>query len=453
MRGGDAFQLGYLPELVRAHFDALEIVTRAREGVTGQLAERADSMLATLPQRGPEIVSCVWQVASLVPTPPQEPETAEQLAGFIAAAAAAAPRGEPAYELGAHVGATERLIANAIQHAALWSAARDHAWLVERVAGLRRDLTALAAAAPAVGDCPTMRAEHEAVAREVASALTIVDKPQHDGAVFELLQARSRVAASARALESAAWGTPRQGIRAWHDKQMSGTELMRRFAEHYRWNVPVRIGTDGQPTPRIFEFDKRALFAFSDRPALDARPSLVRSDRPEDQQCLTLAGALLFTWLPEEVDVLVLEATDDQASELTINYQRHQRPLLCQAGEEIAVSLAATDWTELNVAALRKHSWWINVSGGTVHNLLARDPYGRPMVALHSSEAALEAHLARSNAEQKAAQASWQRVLIPGNVLFPELAKLQIGIALDPYGPGRRRLFNRRTVEQIAAAS
>src|SRR6476659_9477222 len=103
MDGGDAFLLGYLPHLVQAQFDALEIVMEAKSGAGDELARRADTMLAALPARGPEVVSCVMKLDSLMaslgaPLPP-EPRTAAECAQYVAAVAAAAPR-VPGYEAG-----------------------------------------------------------------------------------------------------------------------------------------------------------------------------------------------------------------------------------------------------------------------------------------------------------------------------------------------------------------
>jgi hypothetical protein len=181
---------------------------------------------------------------------------------------------------------------------------------------------------------------------------------------------------------------------------MPGSELLQRLAEHHLWNIPCRGGVDGQPTPRIFTFDKRVMFAFSDRPALDARPAFLRSDKPDEQQCLTIAGALMLEYLPQEVDVLVLDATDDPAAPGTINYPREMHARLRQRASEVALELAAADWSELNLPALRQHPYWILGSGSTVHNLLVKAAFGRPMLGLFSTEAALEAHLSHATPEE-----------------------------------------------------
>jgi hypothetical protein len=41
---------------------------------------------------------------------------------------------------------------------------------------------------------------------------------------------------------------------------------------------------------------------------------------------------------------------------------------------------------------------------------------------------------------------------LSGEQLFPSLARIGIGMVLNPSGPGRTRQFNRRTVEALAAA-
>src|SRR5207253_1605190 len=138
---------------------------------------------------------------------------------------------------------------------------------------------------------------------------------------------------------------------------------------------------------------------------------------------------------------------DDPSAPHTINYPREMRGLLRQVAGEVSLELAATDWSEVDPRALRQHHYWIVASGSTVHQLLAPDARGRPLSAIFSSEAALEAHLQRGTPEQK----SWQRLLLPGDALFPSLAKLQVGIILNPSGPGRSRAFNLRFVERLSA--
>jgi hypothetical protein len=217
---------------------------------------------------------------------------------------------------------------------------------------------------------------------------------------------------------------------------MNGRELLRRLAEHHRWNVPATA--DGKP--RLFQLGKRVLFAFSDGPALQTRPSFVR-----ESLVLTVAGALLFKFLPPDADLLVLDATDDANAPHTVNYPREMHGLLRQVGGEVALELAATDWSQVLPGALREHPYWIVVEGNHVKQLLAPDARGRAMSALFSSEAALEAHLSEQ------ATSTWERRLLKGELLFPSLAKLGMGMVLNPSGPGRRRAFNQRFVEMLAS--
>jgi hypothetical protein len=236
---------------------------------------------------------------------------------------------------------------------------------------------------------------------------------------------------------------------------MSGSELLRRLAEHHRWNLPVRM-VDGKPQPRVFSFEQikeRVLLAFSDTRALALRPAFTRSDKPEDQMVLTVPGALVFQLVPDEnVDLLVLDPVDDLNAPTTINYRREQHPMLKRVGHEVSLELAATDWSHLNPGTLREGQFWILVSGGQVHNLLAPDGYRRPRLALFTSEAALDAHLQYATPEQQSAFAQAQRLLAPGHTLFPQMAKLDVaGIVINPSGPGRSRAFNKRTLEVLAS--
>jgi hypothetical protein len=253
-------------------------------------------------------------------------------------------------------------------------------------------------------------------------------------------------------MESATLGTPRAAVRAWRDKQLSGIELIRRLAEHYRWSVPCRMGQDGKPEFRIMTFDKCVLMVFSDPRALAGRPTFLRTGGAEDQLYLTFTGATLFRQLADaNVDVLVLDPTDDPQAPHTINYPREMHGRLREVADEVALELAACDWSRLDLAPLRAHRFWILASGGNVHNLMAPDGYGRPRIAMFSTEAALEAHLAKATPEQARDFARWQRVLISGEALFPSMAGLDVaGIILNPSGLGRTRAFNSWTVKKLA---
>jgi hypothetical protein len=55
---------------------------------------------------------------------------------------------------------------------------------------------------------------------------------------------------------------------------------------------------------------------------------------------------------------------------------------LRQATEEVALELAACEWSRLDLKPLRAYSFWILVGGGKVHNLMAPDGYGRPRIGM-----------------------------------------------------------------------
>lgn len=269
----------------------------------------------------------------------------------------------------------------------------------------------------------------------------------------ELAKIRARLGECARALESAVRGAPRASVRAWRDKKMSGGELMRRLCEHHRWSAPCLFGPDGQPRPRVFVFDKRAFLVFSDSRTRDEQPAFVRAGKTEEQPYLTFTGVALFRWLPDaDVDVITIDPTDDPDAPQTINYPREMHARLRAFADEVALDLAACDWSRLDLEALRAYSFWVLVSGGKIHNLLARDCRGRPFVGLFYSEEALDAHLARATPEQARDHAVWQKMLLPGAALFPSLTQLDVaGVMLNPSGPGRTRAFNTRTLGMLAS--
>lgn len=463
---GDAFLLGYLPNLVRAHFQALEILIQAREGADGELSSRVEMRLRALRERGPEIVSCVWQIESILgdklhvqpPAPPQSEEEAEALARAISAQFAGAPEASTesyrtAYAAGLHCGIAETAVTVAALHRALWAAAPTDVRLGERGHNVRAMLARLASSPGVTSNCPTIQSEDAAVTRALGAAAAAAARPPDDASAGELAQIHEQLGRCARTIESATLGTPRASVRAWHDKQLSGTELMRRLIEHYRWSVPCQVGPDGRPEPRVLEFDKRVLMVFSDSRALAERPAFLQTEKPEEQLYLTFPGTALFRWLQDaNVDLLVLDPTNDPQAPHTINYPRELHGRLRQVAEEAALELAACDWSRLDPVPLCAYRFWILVGGGSVHNLMAPDGYGRPRIGLFSTEAALEAHLARATPEQARDFANWQRLLAPGEVLFPPMVRPDVaGIILNPSGPGRTRAFNSRTVQMLVS--
>jgi hypothetical protein len=465
-RDADAFLLGYLPYRVGAHFQALETLLNARSVAAGELASRVEARLRSLPARGPEVVSCVWQVESILGERlraqlPQPPRSIEELADFSRAVGDAfegacrvdAGVCRTAYALGDRVGAAEHTAATAAEHWSLWAAAREDARMEERGGVIREKLTRLASAPGVKSDCPTIRDEDADITRELGAAVEVAARPPDDASAGELAKIAARLAECARALESAVSGTPRASVRAWHDKKMSGGELMRRLCEHYRWSAPCLIREGGQPEPRVFVFDRRAFLVFSDSRARDEQPAFVRTGENEDQLHLAFTGVSLFRWLPDaSVDLVVIDPTDDPRAPQTINYPREMHARLREVADEVALDLSACDWSRLDLEAMRAYSFWVLMSEGKIHNLLAHDCRGRAFVGLFSSEEALDAHLARATPQEAHDYASWRKMLLSGAAMFASLARLDVaGVMLNPSGPGRTRAFNRGTLEMLAS--
>jgi hypothetical protein len=465
-RDADAFLLGYLPYRVGAHFQALETLLHARSAAAGELASRVETRLRTLPERGPEVVSCVWQIESILGERlraqlPESPRSIEELADFSRAVgdafegACGADAGgcRTAYALGDRVGAAEHTAATAALHWTLWATARGEALMEGRGGVIREELARLASTTGVTCVCPTMRSEDADITRELGAAVEAAARPPDDASAEELAKIAARLGECARALESAVRGTPRASVRAWRDKKMSGGELMRRLCEHYRWSAPCLIGEGGQPRPRFFVFDKRVFPVFGDSRARGEQPSFVHTGKTEDQLYLTFTGVSLFRWLPDaDVDLIVIDPTDDPDAPQTINYPREMHTLLREAADEVALDLAACDWSRLDLDALRAYSFWVLVSEGKIHNLLERDCRGRPFVGLFSSEEALDAHLARATPEQAREHVQWRKMLLTGAAMFPSLAQLDVaGVMLNPSGPGRTRAFNKGTLEMLAS--
>ncbi|HEY8079369.1 MAG TPA: hypothetical protein VIF62_34800 [Labilithrix sp.] len=445
----DAFLLGYLPHLVQAHFDSLEAVLVAKSEGLPALAQAVAAELATLPDRGPEIVSCVWQIERLLfqglgVVPPSPPTTRDECVSWCKTVDTAAAQLGDARVSGERAGIAEALLATGARFHRLAAHAPENERLAKYIR-ITRALTATRKDPPA-SDQPTIRAELATLKQLLAQAAPVLDLPPTAETAAALAALHGRIAICSRALESAWRGTPRSSVALWNEKQMTGNDLLRRFAEHRHWSVPCRVA-DGKVAPRIFEFDKRVLFAFSDDEKLAHAPSFLRKGELE---VVTVPGTALFSWLTDAVDLLVLDAGEDPASKLVVNYPRELHASLRQKGEEVSASLAACDWTHVDRDVVRAHSYWILTDGARVKQLVADGGGGKSHLAVFTSEAALEAHIEKhATAEQKASFATCQRMLLKGEALFAQLATADVGVMFDPSGPGRTRAFNHKMVELL----
>jgi hypothetical protein len=455
----DGFQLGYLAQFPRHHIQLVEPLALASRGAAGELAARLEQALTALRERGPEIVSCVWQVEEVFvrcfgERLPQPPTSIEQCETWRSAVRVRCERLEgdakASYAAGVFVGAAEQLVGFA---ARLWrpsAVAPSHPALAPAVSAAREELRALALVAAPSSACPTTQREIGAIVSEVATAAAAAERAPDDASAAALGEIHRRLSESARALEAAAWGTPRASVRAWLDEKLSGRELAMRFATHHRWSVPIETIPEGV-RPRVLAFDKRVLLGFSDDETLEARPPFLRE--PGDRFG-ELRGTRLFALVPNDgIDLVVLDPGSDPSSRLTVNYPREMHAMLKATARDAAIQCAVTDWSRLDRAALRAHMYWVLAGGGAVTNLLDVDGQGRPRVAVFTSEAALDAHLARQNAETQAHAATRRRLLMPGDALFPPLLGLGVaGMVVDPSGPGRTRAFNKPAIALLATA-
>ena len=459
LRAGDAFQLGYLQHHFHAHFAAAEMLEPLR-GAGGNLGERAARMLASLPERGPEIMSCLFQLENIVGnrlqvTPPQPPQSAADCARFAQAIDAAFEGSKPgdderiAFRLGDRVGNAEAWLAIAVKAFSLAVAAPADARVADRLHTARAAMQAAAAARAVETTCPTMRREHAALGRWLGAAIEAAARTPEDPRILELAQFALQLSGCARSLEAAAWGTPRASVRAWREERLSGALLMRRLCEHHRFSTPCTTDAQGRPDPKVFEFDKRVLFLFSDPETIEQRPDLLRAET----QYLTAPGAFLLGGLNDGVDLVVIDPMgNDPSNPLTINYPRHLHATLKQVAHEVSFELGACDWTRLELPPFRTYPFWLQNGPGGPQNFVVRDGYGRARVAVFTSEAALETHIAaHASPEQAKSYVRDLRFVMSGDALFAALAKLPIdGLILNPSGPGRTRAFNRKTLEMLA---
>jgi hypothetical protein len=465
----EAFLLGYLPELTREQFDALEILNLGRAGqrAGAPLLQAIDEKTRALPDRGPEVVSCVWELENLVGNklkaqPPPPPRSGAELETWRAALAghverlpvAAAPArvfgGDGslpgAAALGAALGRGEALLVAAIYATELLGHQRTHAGLAQRVADLAAArgaavdaLAALAATHAGTSACPTIRAAVDAAARALREAP--LEAPLALESLGRQRAAYAAVVAAAREAEAALRFEPRAAIAAWRAGRLDGFGIRYAMLAHRTWSVPVALDDRQQPTPRIFVFgDKKVMFAFSDADAVARAPGFLR-----DKELLLLRtrGTWVFSILSDEIDVLTLDATDDPEHPGTINYQREQWAGLLARAAEAKVDEALCDWSAVDRAVVREHPrFWM--AGPKL--LTFPDGYGRARVAAFTSEAALEAALPPASPLRDE-----PHMVIPGKAFFTGIKGVQAaGFVVNPSGPGRSRAFNLKFAELLA---
>jgi hypothetical protein len=462
----DAFLLGYLPERVGEQFDALAILSAGRDGATPPLVAKLDEKTLALPDRGPEVVSCVWELESIVGNklraqPPGPPRSGEELASWraaIAAHAAALPAAaDPqlvfggdgslpgAAAVGAALGRAEALLFAAVYATELLGEQRTHPALAQRVA----DLTdARAQTLAALGKlstthagtyaCPTIRAAVDAATRALGDAP--LDAPLALPALGRQRAAYAAVVAAAREVEAALRFEPRAAIAAWRAGKLDGFGIRYAMLMHRTWSVPVALDENQQPTPRIFVFgDKKVMFAFSDADAVARAPAFLKG---KELLLLRTRGTWVFSILNDEIDVVTLDATDDPEHPGTINYQREQWSGLRARAAEARVDEALCDWTAVDRDLVREHKpFWM--AGPKL--LTIPDGYGRPRVGVFTSEAALEAAVPAGSPVRDE-----PHMIVGGKALFAAIKGVQAaGFVVNPFGPGRSRAFNLKFAELL----
>ncbi len=244
----------------------------------------------------------------------------------------------------------------------------------------------------------------------------------------------------------------RQAMQATLDGSRSGHALLRLFLDHAGWHVPAARDEDGQiALLRLKDgAGQRYLFLCTDRQAYADCLATVGAEAL-GAHFITTAGDALFANLPDEVDVIRVNAY----SPPELRYRGDQIPALRQWARAVKVERTlATPQPDLGLVK-RFDAFYVvlqRLEGEGRALTLAPDKRGRKLAAVFTAPDALDAFLR----DQGDGGLKFEPVTVktPGHILFDDLQHLPIdGIVFNCAGPVAPRLFVAGFAKAVMAAS
>lgn len=436
----DAFQLAYLPHVVATHFNTLQLLDHAGQKATPKLSEGINRALSALPKRGPEVQSCVLQLERILashgavpPQPPRLPEEAQPwgdaIATFVRESldprrwdSLSRDRIDPAalladgtnlliYTLAQRFGEAEQALRLSALTERLLEDEPTHPLLV----GQKQRLEA---------DRVRARERLEGAQRDLGEASDKLGRLA-SSAVVSVIQAILANPSSARDFDLTL------GVVSEAAGLLESSVVTRSFAEI------VRAVKAGAMAPSVIE---RALLEC---------PS-VRASRQEHTLWLATDGeARADECLLREKDELEWVVVDAATPETCVHFGAEQLPRLRLLAEAVSTERAAITWSGVPFDRLVKYPFYrVLVRGESLRNLVWTDHASRPFIAVFTADDALDAFLAKTPPLGEVVERRW----MPGGVLFPTLARADLGgFVLNPAGPGPSRIFNRGTLSALGS--
>ena len=241
-------------------------------------------------------------------------------------------------------------------------------------------------------------------------------------------------------------------IAEWQNKQITGTELMRRLVSFDKWMLPVseaaaaEMVSTGAASRLMYSQDGEGvsrLYLFSDGEAYNAFRASVGQDASE-QHFLSTTGTWIFQLPLDPLDFIEI----DPATPWQIGYHKEQFPRLraMAAAVEVEQALAALRAGTAEPGSLtkvRQYEHYIlavtSLDGGYTL-ALAPDDRDRTLAAIFTSDDTFEAFLPEG--EALLSEGQLLRVALAGPQLFEQLSRMSLdGVVFNCSGPGRPIAF------------
>ncbi len=241
-------------------------------------------------------------------------------------------------------------------------------------------------------------------------------------------------------------------IAEWQNKQITGTELMRRLVSFDKWMLPVseaaaaEMVSTGAASRLMYSQDGEGvsrLYLFSDGEAYNAFRASVGQDASE-QHFLSTTGTWIFQLPLDPLDFIEI----DPATPWQIGYHKEQFPRLrAMAGavevEQALAALRAGTAEPGSITKVRQYEHYIlavtSLDGGYTL-ALAPDDRDRTLAAIFTSDDTFQAFLPEGGALLSDGQLL--RVALAGPQLFEQLSRMSLdGVVFNCSGPGRPIAF------------
>lgn len=263
--------------------------------------------------------------------------------------------------------------------------------------------------------------------------------------------------------ETETYASVQAAITAWQEKQIGGTQLLRRLASFDAWRVPVSEGAAAEmlstnaATRLMYSRDAAGvgrLYLFSDAAAWETF-TRAGNGPAAGQHFLTTTGSWVFRLPLDQVDFVEI----DPGSPWHINYSREQFPRLRALAEavEIERTLLALRRGEAAAGAavqVRDYAHYLLAvvnQGGQTALALAPDSRGRALAAIFTAADNFDAFADERQPTPEEGQLL--SLELAGERLFQQLSGMQLdGLVFNCCGPAPAVAFAPAFAEVVLEA-